>query len=102
GDVALGGSGDISSTLVSNISVANSGGTSGTLYFSGGSAVNNLSIAVGAGNQVQIGGSLNIKGGLQLTSGILNFSNGSLTLSGGISGTGMLSANTAADLAVNT
>lgn len=104
GDVSASGSGNISALLPgSNISVSASGGVAGSLNFTAGAnTVNNFTVNVGGGNQVQIGGTLTIDGALQLSNGTLNFSGASLTIDGTVSGTGFLSGNTSSDLTVTT
>ncbi len=103
GEVAASGTGTIASTAVSNISINTTGGTTGTLNFTGLTpGVNNFTINIGAGNQTRIAGTLNIAGTLQLNSGTLNFNNTDLTISGGLSGAGLLSGDMTSDLTVST
>lgn len=102
GGVAASGTGTVASTSASNISINATGGTAGTLTFSGAAAaVNNLTINVGA-NQAHIGGTVIINGTLQLNSGTLTFDNANLTISGNVSGSGSLSGTPSSNLTVNT
>lgn len=100
GAVAEGGSGTITSTALSSITINSSGGTVGLLSFAGSSSVGTLTINVGAGDQAMIGGSLDVTGTLALTSGSLNFSNTSLSIGGTISGSGNLIGNAASNLSI--
>lgn len=103
GDVSASGSGTIHAIFgTSNITVNASGGVSGSLSFSGNSSVNDFTVNVGTGNDVQISGNLTVDGTLNLTSGSLNFGSASLTIDGGVSGSGTLLGNAAADLTVST
>lgn len=103
GDVSASGSGVIHASLgSSNITVNATGGLTGTLDFSGGSSVNNFTVNVGAGYDVQIEGDLSINGTLSLTSGDLDFGGASLTINGSVSGSGSLSGDASADLTVST
>lgn len=103
GAVAASGTGTVSSTSASNISINTSGGTTGTITFSGiASAVNNLTINVGAGNQANIGGMVTVNGTLQLSTGMLSFNNAALTINGNVSGSGSLSGNSSSNLTVTT
>jgi len=102
GNVMAGGSGSITTTSASNISINSTASLTGALNFSGsGNAVNNLTVNVGSGNQASISGELSVDGTLQLTSGNLNFSNASLTVNGNVSGTGMFSGNSSSNLTIN-
>jgi fibronectin-binding autotransporter adhesin len=98
----IAGSGSISSTSISNITINTNGGTGGILNFASGSSSNNITIMVGSGNQVQVGGSLDVTGTLALNSGILNFSGTSLTIDGAVNGSGMLSGSSSSNLTINT
>jgi fibronectin-binding autotransporter adhesin len=104
GDVFVGGSGTITSSVPgSDININATGGISGSLNFStGANIVNNLSVSVGMGNQAHIGGNITVNGGLQLTSGTLNFSNAGLTINGTVTGGGSLSGNASSDITINT
>jgi len=103
GPVAVAGSGTISSTAVSSISVNTTSGIAGTLTFSGLTpAVKDFTINIGAGNTATIGGNLTVNGTLQLNSGTLNFNDASLSIGGNISGTGSLSSNSSSNLTIST
>lgn len=103
GNVSASGSGFVSSTSGSNISINATGGIAGSLNFSGGSnSVNNLSIAVGEGNQAQIEGTLTVNGTLTLTSGSLDISSSALIISGDVSGSGSLNGSGSTNLTVTT
>ncbi len=102
GTIASVGTGSITTTALSNISINSAGGTTDALTFSGlTSAVNNLTVNVGAGNQAHIAGNVDVNGTLQLNSGALNFSGADLTIGGNVSGAGTLSANNQSDLTIN-
>jgi hypothetical protein len=102
GQVATTGSGTLTSTAASDISFNNTGGTIGAIMFTGTtSAVNNLSVNVGAGSQASISGTLTINGTLMLNTGALNFNSSDLIISGSISGSGLLRANSSSNLTVN-
>lgn len=102
GQVATTGSGTLTSTAASDISFNNTGGTIGAITFTGNtSAVNNLSVNVGAGSQASIAGTLTINGTLMLNTGALNFNSSNLIISGSISGSGLLRANSSSNLTVN-
>lgn len=103
GNVSASGSGFVSSTSGSNISINATGGIAGSLNFSGGSnSVNNLSIAVGEGNEAKIEGTLTVNGTLTLTSGSLDISSSALIISGDVSGSGSLSGSGSTNLTVTT
>ncbi len=103
GNISAGGTGTISSTASSNITVNTTGGTTGAISFNPmASTVNNLTVNVGSGNQTKISGKVTVNGTLQLTAGILNFNNSDLTLKGSITGEGTLSANDSSNLILGT
>lgn len=103
GTISTDGTSGISSTAASNIIINTSGGTNGVLIFNGAaSAINNLTVNVGTGNQAKIGGNITVNGALQLNGGTLNFSNTHLTVKGTITGSGSLSGNGSSNLTVNT
>jgi len=100
GDVAV-GNGSVACTPASNITVNVS--TSGILKFAGtNNACKDFTVNCGQGNQVKIGGSLDVKGALKLNSGTLNFHDCILSLSGLLSGAGSLSGNAGSILNCNT
>ncbi len=102
GMVSASGTGTITPTAVSNISINAAAGTVGTIVFSGLAAtLNNLTINVGAGKQAFIGGKIMVAGTLQLNSGTLNFNNTSLVIGGLVSGSGSLSGNDSSNLSIS-
>jgi hypothetical protein len=101
GSLNAGGTGTVVSTASSDITINAAGGTMGTLTFSGNSSVDNLTISTGANLHVRIGGTLTVDGGLNIASGILEFSDATLILNDTITGSGSLYGNANADLTVN-
>lgn len=104
GTIAAGGNGTIStSNAASNININTSSGTGGTLSFAGSlNTFNNITVNVGAGNSANISGNLSVAGNLQLTSGTLNFSGSTLTVTGDVTGSGTLAGASNANLSINT
>jgi len=103
GDVSGSGTGTISSTITSNISLHSTTGITGTLNFTGGlNSVNNLTIDVGTSFHARIHGTLLIHGTLSLTSGILVINSSDITINGNVSGIGMLSGDAMANLTITT
>lgn len=89
GNIAASGSGTITSTSSSSITINTSGSANGGLTFTGGSAVANLTVNAGSGNTINISGAnLAVNGTLTLTSGRINIGNDTLNIvgSGSISG----------------
>lgn len=103
GDVSASGSGTISSTITSNISLHSTTGITGTLNFTNGlNSVNNLTVDVGATYHARVHGTLLINGNLNLTSGIFSFNNSTITINGNVNGVGMLSGNATSNLSITT
>jgi len=103
GDIAAGGSGYISSSSNSNITINSTTDISGKLFFNGtGNAVHDLTINVGDGNQMHINGELTIDGTLNLASGSLTFNYTNLTINGPVIGSGYLNGFLAANLNITT
>lgn len=99
GDIDAGGTGTVVSTSSSNITINATGGTTGSLSFSGtANSVNDFIVNVGAGSETGIDGDLTINGALTLTSGTFNFSDADLTLAGTLNGSGSLYGNSNSDL----
>lgn len=93
GNVASSGTGDISSTAASNISIATTTSVSGVLLFTAtGNAVNNFTVNVGGNGSVMIGSDIIVHGILNLASGHLNV--GSYNIEIGASGSITGEANT--------
>ncbi|MDZ4745396.1 MAG: T9SS type A sorting domain-containing protein [bacterium] len=102
GDVQSTVNGFIRSTSISNISLTSAAGTTGALNFSGSTnGVRNLIVNVGATKSAAISGSLNITNALDLASGTLRFTMGTLTLDGTLLGSGFLSSDATSNLVVN-
>jgi hypothetical protein len=104
GDIAASGTGDVTSTLSSSITIKTTQSITGVLTFSGSSnAVNNLTIDVGSGNHAQINGDLSVNGSLALTTGILIINQSNFSIMGNIaSGNGTLSTSSNDNLTINT
>ncbi|MDB5282363.1 MAG: hypothetical protein JWO06_1438, partial [Bacteroidota bacterium] len=98
----LTGNGNIYTTSSAKVSINTAGGIGGALNFASGSVANKLIVDIGFGNAVTISGPLNVLDTLKLVTGTLNIGNGSLTISGEISGIGNLAGTTSSDLMINT
>jgi hypothetical protein len=85
GDLAAGGSGNVSSTSASDIEINSGSGITGVLAFSGSSSVDQLTVNSSASGQSRISGNLNVAGSLNIVSGILALNASNFTLSGNIS-----------------
>lgn len=101
GNIVGGITGLVRSTEESDISIASSTSTTGILRFSDSSAVGTLTIDVGTTNSARIGGNVDVMNALELTSGILVFHGADLTLTGILTGSGMLSGNATSNLTIN-
>ncbi len=101
GSLVAGGNGTVVSTSSSDINVNATGGTTGTLTFSGNSSVDDFNINTGTNLHVRIGGTLTVNGGLNLTAGILDFSDATLILNDTLTGNGKLFGDTNSVLTVN-
>jgi hypothetical protein len=100
GNVAASGTGNISSTDDSNISIATTSSLSGSLRFHPSShEVNNFVVNVGNGNQASFSGTLNVRGILSLASGALWLNAGELHIMGSIAtgGSGSISSTSASN-----
>lgn len=105
GEVATNGTGTISSTSASDISINSTSGITGSLNFKGtNNAVNNFTVNVGAANRAQIKGFLAVNGSLNLTSGTLVLDSSNVKINGTISatGTGTISTTTSSEISVST
>lgn len=103
GDVSSSGSGYISSTSSSNITINANGGLSGSLSFDGnGNTVNDFTINVGSSNSASISGMLTVEGTLGLTDGSLDFSDATLVIDGTVDGSGSLMGNGSSTLNIIT
>lgn len=95
GDIASGGTGTITSSIASNISVSGSSSPSGSLVFtSGGNVVDNFTVDLsGSNSSVMIGSGLTVNGTLTFNDGSINIGDNELSigLSGAISGAGSAS-----------
>jgi hypothetical protein len=105
GDLASSGDGSITTSAMSDITLASAASITGTLRLSNQSnTVNNLTVNIGASNQASISGDLIVNGNLALTSGILHLQNSNLNIAGNISdgGTAFISTTGNSDIEVST
>jgi len=105
GDLAASGDGTVTTSSMSDITLASAVSIAGTLRFSNTSnTVDNFTVNVGTGNQVSIAGDLTINGNLALTSGILHLQSSDLEIAGNISdgGTAFISTTGNVDIEVST
>lgn len=103
GDVAAGGTGSINAALASDLAFNTTWGITGLVNFSGNNNwLTNLTVNVGNGYQVMIGGNISVQDSLMLTSGTLNFNGANLTINGNVWGSGNLSGNASSNLTINT
>lgn len=89
GNLASSGTGNISSTVSSDISISTPASLSGVLTFSSsGNAVNNFTVSIGGDGSVTLGSDIMVQGILNLVSGYLNTGNYNVEIgmSGSISG----------------
>jgi len=106
GDFAASGTGSISSSAGSNISITSTNGLSGALRFSaGGNTVNNLTVNMGnSSSSLSLGSGLNVNGMLSLASGNLTLNNNDLSFTGNgdftASGSGGINASTGSNISI--
>jgi hypothetical protein len=89
GNVAAGGTGTISATSGSDISITSTGTFGGGLRFTSGSnTVGNLTLNMGSGGMAMLASDLNVDGTLSLQSGTINIGGNNLTVTsnGSVSG----------------
>jgi len=105
GNIAAAGTGNMASTIASNITINSPNTIAGTIHFTGmASGVNNFTMNIGSTNQATISGPLNIGGTFTLSSGVLVLNAANLTFSGdlSVSGNGTLSSTANSNIAINT
>ncbi len=102
GSLSFSGSGMLSTSATSNISISGSGNL-GTLVLSGSGNVGNLSIGISSGGSVSLGSDLTVNGALTINNGTLALNAHNLTLNGtvAISGSGAIDGNVSSDLTIN-
>ncbi len=98
----LTGDGSFSVDAGSDLAINVQGGTSGDLNFhSEANTIGNLTVNVGADNNVTLNSDLVVQGELELESGVLVLNDSELTINGDLTGEGMLSADAGSALTIN-
>ena len=98
----LTGDGSFSTDADSDLAINVQGGTSGDLNFhSEANTIGNLTVNVGADNNVTLSSDLVVQEDLSLESGVLVLNDSELTINGDLTGEGMLSADAESALTIN-
>ena len=97
------GSGNLAGSGSSNLTINTAGGLSGSLNFAGtGQMVGGLTVNVGSGNSVTLGSNLAVSGTVDLSGASnLNIMGDSLTIGGGLNGTGSIIVDSTTTIIIN-